>query len=108
MLFSLLLASMLAAVPPGFDLNSASYEELLNLEGLTSEQVVVLYEYIQGTGGLENIYEVLELPEFTPVTLGWLRENAIVLPAPEPEISSNILNVMERLAQEDGWLPGHL
>ncbi len=102
MLFSLLLASMLAAVPPGFDLNSATYEELLDLEGLTSEQVVVLYDYIQGTGGLENVYEVVDLPGFTPATLGWLRENVIVLPVPEPEISSQILNVMERLAQEDG------
>ena len=102
MLFSLLLASMLAAVPPGFDLNSASYEELLDLEGITSEQAVVLYEYIQCTGGLENIYEVVDLPGFTPVTLGWLRENVIVLPLPEPEISSQVLNVMERLAQEDG------
>ncbi|MEA3265762.1 MAG: hypothetical protein U9P42_02305, partial [Candidatus Fermentibacteria bacterium] len=102
MLFSLLLASMLAAVPDGFDLNSATYEELLGLEGLTSEQVVVLYDYIQGTGGLENVYEVVDLPGFTPATLGWLRENVIVLPVPEPEISSQILDVMERLAQEDG------
>ncbi len=93
---------MLAAVPAGFDLNSATYEELLDLEGLTSEQVVVLYDYIQGIGGLENIYEVVDLPGFTPATLGWLRENVIVLPVPEPEISSQILNVMERLAQEDG------
>ncbi len=31
MLFSLLLASLLAAVPPGFNLNTASYEELQNM-----------------------------------------------------------------------------
>ncbi len=102
MLFSLLLASLLAAVPPGFNLNTASYEELLTLDGLTVDQVDVLYDYIQGTGGLENIYEIQSLPEFTPVTLIWLRENTIVLPPAEPEISPEILNVMERLAQEDG------
>ncbi len=102
MLFSLLLASMLAAVPPGLDINSASYEELVDLEGLTSEQAVVLYNYIQGVGGLENIYEVVDLPGFTPVTLEWLKQNVLVLPAPQPEISPRILDVMERLAQEDG------
>jgi hypothetical protein len=102
MLSSLLLALMLAAVPPGFNLNTATYTELHGLTGLTPDQATVLYEYIQGIGGLENIYEVLDLPGFTPETLQWLKENTIVLPPEAPGISPQVQDVMERLAQEDG------
>ena len=103
MVFNLLFVSMLAAVlPPGFDLNSASLDDLTALPGLTGEQAEVLYDHIRDTGGLENIYEVLELPSFEPATLLWLRENTIVLPPSEGSISPQVLDVMERLASEDG------
>ncbi len=78
---------MLAAVPPGFDLNSASLDELEALAGLTPEQATVLYRHIQDTGGLESIYEVIELDMFTPEDLLWLRENTIVLPPGEDHIT---------------------
>lgn len=93
---------MLAAVPPGFDLNSASLDELEALAGLTPEQATVLYRHIQDTGGLESIYEVIELDMFTPEDLLWLRENTIVLPPGEDHITPRVLDVMERLATEDG------
>lgn len=93
---------LFAVLPPGFDLNSASLEELEALSGLSGDQALVLYEHIRCTGGLENIYEVLELPGFEPVTLVWLRENTIVLPPRQGSISQQVLDVMERLASEDG------
>jgi len=98
-----MLASVLSvAVPPGFDLNSASLEELETLSGISAEQALVLYNFIQDTGGLENIYQVLELPGFTPEELAWLRANTIVLSPAEDPISPQLLDVMERLAAEDG------
>ena len=103
MLFSLLLATMLASlVPQGFDLNSASLQDLESLSGISPEQAEVLYIYIQDTGGLENIYQILDLQEFTPEDLVWLRANTIVLPPASGEISPQVLDVMERLASEDG------
>ncbi len=62
----------------------------------------MLYTYIQDNGGLENIYQVLELEEFSPEDLLWLRENTIVLPVQAGDISPQVLDVMERLAGEDG------
>jgi hypothetical protein len=102
MLSSLLLAFMLAAVPPGLDLNSATLEQLETLPGLTQAQAAELHHHIRSTGGLNNIYEVNELQGFCPATVLWLRENTIVIPPGDSRISPLVMNIMERLAEEDG------
>ncbi len=103
MLSSLLAAALLLQPSiPGIDLNSAGLEELEALEGLTDAQASALHAYILETGGIGDIYEVMEIPGFTAVELGWLRSNCSVLPPPPGRISPAVLDVMERLATEDG------
>jgi len=103
MVSSLILTLLIAQVsPPGFDLNSATLQELQAISGLTGEQAETLYEHIWATGGLQTIYEVAELPGFDPETMLWLRENCIVIPPEAGSISPQVLDVMERLATEDG------
>ncbi len=86
----------------GPDLNSARLQELLDLPGLTDSQALALHAYILETGGLENIYEVLSIPGFDPETLEWLIGNTVVLPPEAGRISPQIMDVMDKLSQEDG------
>jgi hypothetical protein len=100
---SLLAVSLLLLAPPGaFDINSATLEELAGLEGLTAIQAETLYGYIFETGGLDDIYQVMGLPGFTAAELSWLRRNCIVVPPAEGQIPPDVMDVMERLAEEDG------
>ncbi len=102
MVFSLILAVAVAlSVPNGFDLNTASLLELQTLEGLNPQQASDLYDFIYETGGLLSIYDVMQIEGFTAAELQWLRDNCVVVPPSEGRISSDILEVMERLATED-------
>lgn len=98
---SLALAILLSS---GFgpDLNTAGLATLEGLEGLTDEQARALYGYVLETGGLRSIYDVMEIPGFTAVELEWLKDNCTVVPPPEGRIPPAVLDVMERLAAEDG------
>jgi len=89
-------------VPGGFDINTASIDELSLMEGITDAQASALYEYIVITGGLANIYEVLDVPGFTTTELEWLQSNCVVVPPSDGKISSQVLEIMEQLATEDG------
>ena len=103
-MFSSILTAALVAltVPGGFDLNTATLQELLELEGITGEQASALYEHIYITGGLESIYDVMDIPGFTATDLQWLRENCMVVPPASGSISPQVMSIMERLATEDG------
>jgi len=98
----LLISIVLARGMPGPDLNSALLQELEALEGLSDVQARTLHAYINETGGLENVYEVLLLPGFDAVTLDWLIRNTVVLPPASRRISPMVMDIMERLSQEDG------
>jgi hypothetical protein len=98
----LLLSVLLARGMPGPDLNSATLQELEALEGLTPAQARTLHAWVNETGGLDDIYEVLLLPGFDAVTLDWLIRNTIVLPPAPRRISPKVMDMMERLSQEDG------
>ncbi len=103
MLSSLALVSLLAlSVPGGFDLNTATLQELEALEGLTDEQAQALYEHILVTGGLESIYQVTEVPGIGVDEMAWLADRCVVVPPPEGRVSQQVLEVMEKLATEDG------
>ncbi len=92
----------LGAPQTGIDLNTATLEELASLEGISAEQAAALHQYILETGGLEDIYGVMAVRGFTAVELAWLKDNTVVLPPPPGRISTAVLDVMERLATEDG------
>lgn len=100
MLSSLLALCLLSG--PGPDLNRASLEELRALEGITNEQADSLYTYILQTGGLRDVYDVMAVPGFTASELVWLRANCTVFPPEAGRITPAVLDVMERLATEDG------
>jgi hypothetical protein len=103
MLSSLITTLVLTLTTPGgFDLNSATLDELSRLDGLTGSQAEALHRYIFETGGLRNIYQVMEIPGFTAEDLSWLREHSIVIPPDEGEIPPRVMDIMERLAEEDG------
>jgi hypothetical protein len=103
MISSLILAACIGlAVPGGFDLNTATLQELQELDGLDSQQATDLYNYIFQTGGLQSIYDVMEIPGFGTVELEYLKSNCVVVPPSEGRISSDLISVMERLATEDG------
>ena len=93
---------MSLVVPGGFDLNTATLQELQNLEGLSSRQATDLYIRIYETGGLLSVYEVMEIPGFGAEELEYLRNMCVVVPPSEGRISSDIISIMERLATEDG------
>ena len=103
MISSLILAICIAlTVPGGFDLNMATLQELQDIEGLNSQQAYDLYTYIFETGGLQSIYEIMDIPGFGPVELEYLKNNCVVVPPSEGRITSDIISIMERLATEDG------
>ena len=102
MLSSAILLSLAAAALPALDLNSATLEDLRALPGITDEQAGALYGYIIETGGLDDIYQVMSVPGFTASELAWLKDNSVVVPPPPGRISPAVLDVMERLAVEDG------
>jgi hypothetical protein len=103
MISSLILAACVSLiVPGGFDLNTATLQELQELEGLDSQQVSELYTYIYETGGLQSIYDVMEIPGFGAFELEYLRHNCVVVPPSEGRVSPNVISIMERLAAEDG------
>jgi hypothetical protein len=104
MLFNGLLAAVLVAlaVPGGFDLNTATMQELLALEGITDEQASALYEYIYVTGGLTSVYDVMNIPGFGAGELEWLKGNCVVVPPSAGSITPQVMSIMERLAEEDG------
>lgn len=103
MISSLLLAACLGlTVPGGFDLNTASLQELEGLPGLSDVQARELHRYIYETGGLRSIYDVMDVPGFGPAELGYLRDNCVVVPPSEGRISTQVMSIMERLATEDG------
>ncbi|HQE56148.1 MAG: helix-hairpin-helix domain-containing protein [Candidatus Fermentibacter daniensis] len=103
MLSSLVLQAVLLSVPATApDLNTATLEELHALPGLSGEQAEALYAFILETGGLRDVYDVMEIPGFTARELSWLKENTSVVPPPPSGISPAVLDVMERLAVEDG------
>lgn len=87
---------------PGPDLNSLALSELEALEGLSVPQARMLYNHVLETGGLMNVYEVLSIPGFHPETLDWLVRNTVVIPPAPPAISPQVMDLMEKLAQEDG------
>ena len=90
------------SVPGGFDLNQAELGELKEMEGLTPQQAEDLYEYIYLSGGLQSIYDVMEIPGFEADELEYLRNNCVVVPPDQGRISPQVINIMERLATEDG------
>ncbi len=100
-LTSILVLSILPGMP-GPDLNSLSLEELQALPGLSVSQARTLYGYVLETGGLRSIYEVMDLPGFDPGTLNWLVSNTVVLPPAPRSISPQVMDIMEKLSQEDG------
>ena len=103
MISSLILAVCLGlAVPGGFDLNTATLQELQELGGLDSQQASDLYTYIYETGGLLTIYDVMEIPGFGAEELEYLKNICVVVPRSEGRISPDIISIMERLATEDG------
>lgn len=103
MISSLILAAFIGlSVPGGFDLNTASLEELRELEELDAGQVEALHRFIFETGGLRNIYDVMEIPGFGPGELEYLKDNCVVVPPQEGSISTQVISIMERLATEDG------
>jgi len=103
MISSLVLAAFIGlAVPGGFDLNTATLEELQELPGLSADQAEELYRFIYETGGLESIFDVMEIPGFGPEELEYLRNNCVVVPPSEGRISPQVMSIMERLATEDG------
>jgi len=97
----ILVACMSLAVPGGFDLNMATLQELQDLEGLDSQQASDLYNYIYETGGLQNVYEVMDIPGFGADELEYLKNNCVVVPPSGGSISPNVISIMERLATED-------
>ncbi len=99
---SLLLALLAIAPAERLDLNTATLEQLRALEGITDMQADSLYSLVIETGGLENIYDASLAQGIGPAELGWLRANCRVSPRPEPSMSPAVLDVMERLAVEDG------
>lgn len=103
MVSSLLLIAFLSLSPPGcLDLNDATAEELVQRAGLSPEQAETLRDYIFETGGLRDVYEVMVLPGFTAIQLISLKEIYAVLPPAQGSISPDVMDVMERLAEEDG------
>jgi hypothetical protein len=103
MISSLILAVCLGlVVPGGFDLNTATLQELQGLDGLDSQQASDLYTYIYETGGLLSIYDVMEIPGFGAEELEYLKNICVVVPPSEGRISPDIISIMERLATEDG------
>jgi len=100
-----MLSSLFALVllgQPGLDLNRASLEQLRALDGITDAQADSLHEYILETGGLSDIYQVMSVPGFTAAELEWLRARCSVFPPSPGRITPAVLDVMERLAVEDG------
>jgi len=103
MISSLVLVACISlAVPGGFDLNTATLAELQGLGGLDAQQASDLYTFIYETGGLTNIYEVMEIPGFGSAELEYLKNNCVVVAPPEGLVSPEVINIMERLATEDG------
>ncbi|MBN1433644.1 hypothetical protein JW921_02720 [Candidatus Fermentibacterales bacterium] len=97
------LVLVLSVPPPGLiDLNSATRDQLMEIAGLSGHQADVLLEYVFRTGGLEEVYEVMDLPGFGPVELARLREGFAVFPPGQGRIPPGVNDVMERLAAEDG------
>ncbi|NLP05781.1 helix-hairpin-helix domain-containing protein [Candidatus Fermentibacteria bacterium] len=100
---SFLLAILAAAGPFGrVDLNTATLEQLRALEGITDEQADSIYSRALSTGGFADIYEVAEIPGMTASSLAWLRDNCMVSPRAEGSLSPAVMDLMERLAVEDG------
>jgi len=100
MISSLILAVCLGlAVPGGFDLNTATLQQLQELDGLDSQQASDLYTYIYETGGLQSIYDVMEIPGFGAEELEYLRNNCVVVPPSEGRISPDISALWK------GWPP---
>ncbi|MCK5115125.1 MAG: helix-hairpin-helix domain-containing protein [Candidatus Aegiribacteria sp.] len=103
MISSLILAVCLGlVVPGGFDLNTATLQELQELDGLDSQQASDLYTFIYETGGLLSIYDIMEIPGFGAEELEYLKNICVVVPPSDGRISPDIISIMERLATEDG------
>jgi hypothetical protein len=103
MLSSLALAAAVA-VSPGLkpDLNSASAQEIAGLAGLEPAAAESLEVYIFRAGGLEELYQALEAPGITAADLRPLGQAFRIAPPPEGGLSPAVLDVMERLAAEEG------
>ena len=103
MLSSLLLAMAVAASPGQKpDLNSATAEEIAALSGLEPAAAESLEVYIFRAGGLEELYQALECDAVGPEDLRPLGAAFRIQPPGEGGLSPEVMDVMERLAAEDG------
>jgi len=84
------------------DLNSATAAEISELASLTPAAAESLHVFIFRSGGLEELYQALECSAVAPEDLRNLAAAFRIAPAPEDQLSPEVLDVMERLAAEDG------
>jgi hypothetical protein len=103
-MLSSILAAILVGIAPQdrIDLNTAGLEELRSLEGITDEQADSIFRLVEMAGGLASIYDLTRLSILDAADLDWLRDNCRVSPREAPAITPAVLDVMERLATEDG------
>ena len=84
------------------DLNRATRQELLEMDGIPRELALEIYRHRFERGAFSSFYQLMEVPGMTPQYLRCLRARLAVFPPPDTvKITRYIAELQDRLAAEE-------